>query len=331
MSFVVIGDLRINEEDNLITWALSHDVLKLLLQHEVVRSGQFNIPSYDKVAFYLRLNTFLCIQRGPDRDRPVVYKKIWLLCLCCTERDSSTWKWHYEVSILKNDTIFEIRRKNDFMFPVKRNEESILLIPSMVVKNAISSLDNIKIQCKLISAQNGLVNVDKEFRSKFNFERMFLDKKFSDVLLRTKCGKEVPAHKIVLATASPVFEAMFTHDMLENKHQLVDIVDISYDTVVEMLRYIYTGSVKNQEFFMTAELMAAANKYQLQKLKNKCEHLLGLNLSPENAVDALKIADDFDAEHLKKKAVDFVKSTLNETLRLNEMSDMLLGKKRKHE
>ncbi|CAB0031838.1 unnamed protein product [Trichogramma brassicae] len=35
---------------------------------------------------------------------------------------------------------------------------------------------------------------------------------------------------------------MFSHDMLEKKSRSVDIADISYEIVVEMLRYIYTGS-----------------------------------------------------------------------------------------
>ncbi|CAB0038917.1 unnamed protein product [Trichogramma brassicae] len=64
-------------------------------------------------------------------------------------------------------------------------------------------------------------------------------------ILQTADLKVVPAHRVVLAAASPVFKAMFNHDMLENKTQSVDMNDISYDAAVEMLRYIYTGAVKN--------------------------------------------------------------------------------------
>ncbi|KAL7300438.1 hypothetical protein TKK_0006790 [Trichogramma kaykai] len=190
----------------------------------------------------------------------------------------------------------------------------------MVIEKAIESEHNIKIQCKVQSAED-------EFDPKLTFERMFLNKKFSDILLRTKCGKEVPAHKIVLATASPVFETMFSQDMSENESQSIDIVNMSYSTLVKMLRYIYTRKVETQEFSMTAELMEAADKYQLRELKNKCEHILGSNLSSENAMDALKFADKYNADHLKRKSVDFVKSALNGSLSLNEMSDVLLNKK----
>ncbi|CAB0035275.1 unnamed protein product [Trichogramma brassicae] len=46
---------------------------------------------------------------------------------------------------------------------------------------------------------------------------------------------EIPAHKIVLSAASPVFRAMFTHDMLENNENSVKITDITEDILTEML------------------------------------------------------------------------------------------------
>ncbi|XP_014237847.1 speckle-type POZ protein A-like [Trichogramma pretiosum] len=166
----------------------------------------------------------------------------------------------------------------------------------------------------------------EELGSMFNNEWIFLNEKLSDVKLRTACGKEIPAHRVLLANASPVFKAMFSHDMLENNNKVVNITDISYDAAVEMLRYIYKGSVvETQEFSLTAEVLAAADKYQLKGLKNKCERILGSNLSTENAFVALKIARTYSSNHLKKQAVDFVRCIIDGTLNVNQLNDAILS------
>ena len=42
---------------------------------------------------------------------------------------------------------------------------------------------------------------------------------------------------------STVFEAMFTHDMSENRSSKVNIVDLDPDIVYDMISYIYSGRV----------------------------------------------------------------------------------------
>ena len=42
---------------------------------------------------------------------------------------------------------------------------------------------------------------------------------------------------------STVFDAMFTHDMEENRKSKVNIVDLDSDTVHDMIIYIYCGRV----------------------------------------------------------------------------------------
>ncbi|KAL7303411.1 hypothetical protein TKK_0004595 [Trichogramma kaykai] len=197
-------------------------------------------------------------------------------------------------------------------------------------KSIISSEEKVVVSPVIVknSGNNESADMDTELGLKFNFEWIFLNKNFSDLVLQTACGKEIPVHRLVLATASPVFQAMFSHDMLENKSQSVDMVDISHEAAVEMLRYIYTGRIKAEEFSLTADVLAAADKYQLEELKNKCERILGSNLSTENVVEALKIAHTYSAKNLEKEAVDFIKRKMNETLPLNEIKDMILGKGR---
>ena len=59
---------------------------------------------------------------------------------------------------------------------------------------------------------------------------------------------------------------MFEHDMEEKKNSRVEVKDVDPDVMAEMLRFIYTGRTAALDT-MAAELLAAADKYALERLK----------------------------------------------------------------
>lgn len=61
------------------------------------------------------------------------------------------------------------------------------------------------------------------------------------------------------AARSPVFAAMFEHEMEERKQNRVAITDVDHEVLKEMLRFIYTGKAPNLEK-MADDLLAAADK-----------------------------------------------------------------------
>ncbi len=87
---------------------------------------------------------------------------------------------------------------------------------------------------------------------------LFESQKFSDAILCV--GKEeFYVHKAVLAARSPVFAAMFQHEMEEKKQNRVEITDVDPVVLREMLRFIYTGKSSNLDK-MEADLLSAADK-----------------------------------------------------------------------
>ena len=72
-----------------------------------------------------------------------------------------------------------------------------------------------------------------------------------------------------------------------------------------MLRFIYTGKAANLER-MADDLLAAADKYALERLKVMCEEALCTNLSTENSAEVLILADLHSADQLKAQAIDFI-------------------------
>lgn len=73
------------------------------------------------------------------------------------------------------------------------------------------------------------------------------------------CKLNVP---ICCLARSPVFAAMFEHEMEERKQNRVAITDVDHEVLREMLRFIYTGRAANLER-MADDLLAAADKVSL--------------------------------------------------------------------
>ena len=96
---------------------------------------------------------------------------------------------------------------------------------------------------------------------------------FSDVCLCAG-GREFKAHKAILATRSPVFGAMFEHEMEESRKGRVEISDIDPDVFQELLRFIYTGTTPQLQG-MADDLLAAADKVQHLYCVFHCFSLLG--------------------------------------------------------
>lgn len=156
-----------------------------------------------------------------------------------------------------------------------------------------------------ISGQSNAVQFKvPECRLSDDLGLLFESQRFSDVTLAV-AGKEYQAHKAVLAARSPVFAAMFEHEMEERKHNRVEITDVDADVLKEMLRFIYTGKSNNLEK-MADDLLAAADKYALERLKVMCEEALCSGLSVENAAEVLILADLHSADQLKAQAIDFI-------------------------
>jgi hypothetical protein len=96
-----------------------------------------------------------------------------------------------------------------------------------------------------------------------NLEKLVNSQKFSDIIFTFPSennGEEqkIFGHKSILAIKSVVFEKMFT-----GENQEVRIEDIKYGIFIDLITYIYTGTLNLTDTNLV-DLMYAAQKYALQ-------------------------------------------------------------------
>jgi len=133
----------------------------------------------------------------------------------------------------------------------------------------------------------------------------------SDVTILCR-GSRFAVHKVILASRSSVFRAMFTSNMEESKpNPEIVMEDLEKEAVRLMVKFIYTNSIQTADLDENAKiLLAAAEKYDLRQLKSLCENSLAKSLAPENCVRRLALADRFSAEHLKSRVLEFMTNSL---------------------
>lgn len=298
---------------------------------EVLKSSTFSAGTNDKLKWLLRINP-----KGLDEESKD-YLSLYLLLHKCETKGEVRAKFKFsilnakreEVKIMESQRAYRFVQGKDWGFKkfVKRDlllDETSGLLPD----------DKLTIYCEVnvvteAKEYSGQVNV---FQSRVpncrlpeDLEELFRSQEFSDVILCAQ-GREFRAHKAILAARSPMFRGMFSHDMKETKYNRVDVPDVEPDVLEEMLRFIYTGrsildpklttnnlanncrDPKEQERDqqLAIDLLQAANKYQLDRLKLMCEEALYKTLSAESVAEILSLSDIYNAAQLKSQAVEYI-------------------------
>lgn len=153
------------------------------------------------------------------------------------------------------------------------------------------------------TASEGNVNVPSSQLSE-DYGRLLQSEQFGDVVFNLG-DHQLRAHKNILVARCPVFASMFEHEMTESIMNRVDITDIDHEVFHEMLRFIYTGQAPGIDKF-PMDLLVAADKYGLERLKAMCEKAVSSNLCAVNAAEVLVLADMHSAHQLKTLALEYI-------------------------
>ncbi|XP_015902359.2 BTB/POZ and MATH domain-containing protein 4-like [Ziziphus jujuba] len=138
----------------------------------------------------------------------------------------------------------------------------------------------------------------------------------SDVTFNVS-GVKFHAHKLVLAARSPVFEKEF--DGMEEDNREIVITDMESDVFKALLHFIYRDTLTEEEYLesssslserLAAKLLAAADKYNLPRLRLMCESVLCKDISVSSVANILALADRYHAMDLKSVCLKFAAENL---------------------
>ena len=276
---------------------------------ETLKSSTFSAGSSDKLKWCLRVNP-----KGLDEESKDYLSLYLLLVSCCKSEVRAKFKFSIlnakgeETKAMESQRAYKFVQGKDWGFKkfIRRDfllDEANGLLPDD--KLTLYSEVSVVADSVNISGQT-IINRFKipECHLAEDLNSLFEQPTFSDVTLT--CGKqEFKMHKSILAARSAVFSAMFESQMLEGISNRVQILDVDYEVMREVLRFIYTGK-SNSIDKMADLLLAAADKYALERLKALCEEALCNNLDIENVADTLILADCHSAVQLKYQAIEFI-------------------------
>lgn len=145
-------------------------------------------------------------------------------------------------------------------------------------------------------------------------------------------GEIFHAHKIVLASASPYFKAMFTSGMKESDMSKITLQGVCPNTMGFLLYFIYSSEIRINEMNV-CQLLPAATMFQINHVIEACCVFLENQLDPCNAIGIANFAQQHCCMDLYQKCNDFIfqhfgqVSQQDEFLQLNPCQLIMLIKR----
>jgi speckle-type POZ protein len=125
-------------------------------------------------------------------------------------------------------------------------------------------------------------------------------------------GETFRAHRAVLAARSPVFRAELFGSMAEAAMTSITLHEIAPATFKVMLQFIYTDALPREDELgdssteILQDLLAAADRYALDRLKLMCAQKLWDKVSADTVATILACAETYNCPELKSKCIDFL-------------------------
>ncbi|KAJ3690510.1 hypothetical protein LUZ61_019674 [Rhynchospora tenuis] len=138
-------------------------------------------------------------------------------------------------------------------------------------------------------------------------------------------GENISAHRIILASRSPVFRAELFNSMVETNCKCIKIDDMNPQVFRGMLHYMYTDFLPDIEYLVSEgtsdmniastilyqHLLVAADRYALDGLKALCEIRLRRTISVDTVVSLLDLAEQHNSRSLKEECLEFIAEPKN--------------------
>ncbi len=125
-----------------------------------------------------------------------------------------------------------------------------------------------------------------------------------DVELQAE-NQTLPAHRAVLAAASPFFKAMFIGNFKEATEKVIQVKDISFSTLQEIVSSIYTTHV-NITNENVQDIFCAAHVMELERIYKKCKRWMLENIQTSTCLLYLHLAEQYEIDDLENAMKKYI-------------------------
>lgn len=140
-----------------------------------------------------------------------------------------------------------------------------------------------------------------------DFRALLEDPVGADFVIESADGEKFKVHKIFLSAHSEVFKAMLKENTAESQNSYMKMVDVNKDDLKCIIEYLYTGSVQDVENSNFFNLLMLSDRYNLKGLRELSECALISQITLDNVIETLAVADLYNSENLKLAALKFIK------------------------
>ena len=170
----------------------------------------------------------------------------------------------------------------------------------------------------------------KQFSRSFaEFNTLRRSEQLCDVVLIVE-GERIPAHRVILASLSDYFRAMFTGEMAESRLREIVINEIDARSMRALVDYAYTAIVELTEENVQ-NLLPAASVLHFEEVKEACSLFLLRKLDADNCLGFKGFAEVHGCNQLRSAATVYSSYHFSQvrkreeflTLPLDEIKDFL--------
>ncbi|GMH96456.1 hypothetical protein TrVE_jg10141 [Triparma verrucosa] len=160
-------------------------------------------------------------------------------------------------------------------------------------------------------------------RLEMNLRNHYNNEQFSDVTFLVE-GKKVFAHRLILASTSDFFKAMFGGQFKESQYEKnsvqseMEMPDCRYECFTDVLSYVYSGSLptifsggqilSEDSLRKACEILELSDRFMLDHLKQVVEAVLSENVTEETVESLLEFGKGVQAHQLVRFCLHFLRN-----------------------
>lgn len=132
-----------------------------------------------------------------------------------------------------------------------------------------------------------------------------------DVALESSDGALFKVHKLVLASCSSYFQAMFTNEMRESREEKIKMA-LDSRVLKVLVEFAYTCKMELKSLADVKAVLVAANMLLFSGAESICVEFITKKINTRNCVDIVSFAEVISSEELSRNAFEFMEKNFVE-------------------